>query len=37
MYNPKFIQELFKPQELYSSASTRQIFERAILIPIPQS
>eukprot|EP00288_Rhodomonas_lens_P017833 CAMPEP_0177711876 /NCGR_PEP_ID=MMETSP0484_2-20121128/12096_1 /TAXON_ID=354590 /ORGANISM="Rhodomonas lens, Strain RHODO" /LENGTH=381 /DNA_ID=CAMNT_0019223641 /DNA_START=20 /DNA_END=1165 /DNA_ORIENTATION=- len=28
MYNPKFIQELFKPQELYSSASTRQIFER---------
>eukprot|EP00287_Rhodomonas_sp_CCMP768_P011480 CAMPEP_0196731550 /NCGR_PEP_ID=MMETSP1091-20130531/11231_1 /TAXON_ID=302021 /ORGANISM="Rhodomonas sp., Strain CCMP768" /LENGTH=379 /DNA_ID=CAMNT_0042074691 /DNA_START=11 /DNA_END=1150 /DNA_ORIENTATION=- len=28
MYNPKFIQELYKPQELYSSASTRQIFER---------
>jgi len=28
MYNPKFIQELFKPQDLYSSTSTRQIFER---------
>mmetsp|Transcript_26541 Transcript_26541/g.60528 ORF Transcript_26541/g.60528 Transcript_26541/m.60528 type:complete len:307 (-) Transcript_26541:1948-2868(-) len=28
MFNPKFIAELFKPQELYSSTSTRQIFER---------
>ncbi|EKX52386.1 hypothetical protein GUITHDRAFT_150773, partial [Guillardia theta CCMP2712] len=28
MFNPKFIAELFKPQELYSNTSTRQIFER---------
>jgi hypothetical protein len=28
MFNPKFVDELFKPQELYSSTSTRQIFDR---------
>eukprot|EP00743_Colponemidia_sp_Colp-15_P001693 GILK01001849.1.p1 GENE.GILK01001849.1~~GILK01001849.1.p1 ORF type:complete len:405 (-),score=65.54 GILK01001849.1:127-1290(-) len=28
MYNQKFIAELFKPQEMYSNASTRQIFDR---------
>ena len=28
MYNPKFITELFRPQDVYSMASTRQIFDR---------
>jgi len=28
MYSALFIQELFKPQEMYSSASTKQIFEK---------
>ena len=28
MFNAKFVKELFKPQDLYSSASTRQIFDR---------
>eukprot|EP01113_Clastostelium_recurvatum_P023431 TRINITY_DN27998_c0_g1_i1.p1 TRINITY_DN27998_c0_g1~~TRINITY_DN27998_c0_g1_i1.p1 ORF type:complete len:234 (-),score=59.51 TRINITY_DN27998_c0_g1_i1:92-793(-) len=28
MFNAKFIQELFRPQELYSSGSTRGIFDR---------
>jgi hypothetical protein len=28
MYSPLFIQELFKPQEMYTSASTKQIFEK---------
>lgn len=28
MYSGKFMTELFKPQEVYSSASTRQIFDR---------
>eukprot|EP01029_Cantina_marsupialis_P028720 TRINITY_DN777922_c0_g1_i1.p1 TRINITY_DN777922_c0_g1~~TRINITY_DN777922_c0_g1_i1.p1 ORF type:complete len:399 (+),score=120.06 TRINITY_DN777922_c0_g1_i1:96-1199(+) len=28
MYSPKFIHELFKPQDTYSNASTRQIFDR---------
>jgi hypothetical protein len=28
MYNPKFIQELFRSQELYSVPATRQIFDR---------
>lgn len=27
MYNPKFIAELFRSQELYSVKSTRQIFD----------
>lgn len=28
MFSPKFIQELMKPQEIYSPASTREIFDR---------
>ena len=28
MYNPKFIEELFRPQDIYTMASTRQIFDR---------
>ena len=28
MYNPHFISELFKPQEMYTTASTKQIFEK---------
>ena len=28
MYNPKFVSELFKPQEMYSNASIKKIFER---------
>lgn len=28
MFSPLFIDELFKPQEVYSNASTRQIFEK---------
>lgn len=28
MYYPRFIEELFKPQEMYSMQSTRQIFDR---------
>merc|ERR1719215_1459974 len=28
MYYPRFIEELFKPQEMYSIQSTRQIFDR---------
>jgi hypothetical protein len=28
MYSPIFIQELFKPQEMYSTSSTKQIFEK---------
>ena len=28
MYNPMFIQELFRPQDVYSMQSTRQIFDR---------
>jgi len=28
MYYPRFIEELFKPQEIYSLQSTRQIFDR---------
>eukprot|EP00741_Cyanophora_paradoxa_P023699 tig00021612_g22893.t1 len=28
MYNKKFIEELYKPQEMYSNASARQIFDR---------
>ena len=28
MYNPKFISELFRGQEVYSMHSTRQIFDR---------
>ena len=28
MYYPRFIEELFKPQEMYSTQSTRQIFDR---------
>lgn len=28
MYNPMFITELFRPQEVYSMNSTRQIFDR---------
>lgn len=28
MYSPLFITELFKPQEMYTSSSTRQIFEK---------
>jgi hypothetical protein len=28
MYSPQFISELFKPQEMYTTASTKQIFER---------
>ena len=28
MYSPLFITELFKPQEMYSTASTKQIFEK---------
>lgn len=28
MYSPLFITELFKPQEMYSTTSTRQIFEK---------
>jgi hypothetical protein len=28
MFSTKFIEELFKPQEMYSNASTRQIFDR---------
>lgn len=28
MFNSKFVDELFKAQEIYSNASTRQIFDR---------
>jgi hypothetical protein len=28
MYYPRFIEELFKPQDMYSIQSTRQIFDR---------
>ena len=28
MYNPTFITELFRPQDIYSMQSTRQIFDR---------
>jgi hypothetical protein len=28
MFSSKFISELFKPQKMYSSSSTRQIFDR---------
>ena len=28
MFSEKFISELFKPQKMYSSTSTRQIFDR---------
>lgn len=28
MYSPQFIAELFKPQEMYTTASTKQIFEK---------
>ena len=28
MYNPMFITELFRPQDVYSMQSTRQIFDR---------
>ena len=28
MYSPLFITELFKPQDMYSTASTKQIFEK---------
>lgn len=28
MYNTKFIDELFKPQEAYSNKSTRQVFDK---------
>mmetsp|Transcript_30397 Transcript_30397/g.66598 ORF Transcript_30397/g.66598 Transcript_30397/m.66598 type:complete len:373 (-) Transcript_30397:192-1310(-) len=28
MYYPRFVEELFKPQEIYSMQSTRQIFDR---------
>jgi hypothetical protein len=28
MYSPQFIVELFKPQEMYTTASTKQIFEK---------
>jgi len=28
MYNPKFIQELFRPQDVYTMLSVRQIFDR---------
>eukprot|EP00304_Pavlova_gyrans_P012864 CAMPEP_0206048376 /NCGR_PEP_ID=MMETSP1466-20131121/23937_1 /ASSEMBLY_ACC=CAM_ASM_001126 /TAXON_ID=44452 /ORGANISM="Pavlova gyrans, Strain CCMP608" /LENGTH=388 /DNA_ID=CAMNT_0053423427 /DNA_START=53 /DNA_END=1219 /DNA_ORIENTATION=- len=28
MYNPSFVNELFKPQDMYSIASVRQIFDR---------
>ena len=28
MYSPLFITELFKPQEMYTSNSTKQIFEK---------
>ena len=28
MYSPQFISELFKPQEMYTTASTKQIFEK---------
>ena len=28
MYNPKFLTELFRSQDVYSLASTRQIFDR---------
>jgi len=32
MFTPDFISELFKPQELYSSASARQIFDKVLLL-----
>lgn len=28
MYTPLFLEELFKPQEVYSAAATKQIFEK---------
>ena len=28
MYSPQFLSELFKPQEMYTAASTKQIFEK---------
>ena len=28
MYSERFISELFKPQEMYTNQSTRQIFDR---------
>ncbi len=28
MFSVKFVEEMFKPQELYTNASTRQIFDR---------
>ena len=28
MYNPKFIAELFRPQDVYSMTATRQVFDR---------
>jgi hypothetical protein len=28
MYSPQFLGELFKPQEMYTAASTKQIFEK---------
>ena len=28
MYSPLFLSELFKPQEMYTAASTKQIFEK---------
>ena len=28
MYSPKFVAELFKPQEVYTNRATRQIFDR---------
>ena len=28
MYNPKFISELFRPQDIYTMSSVRQIFDR---------
>ena len=28
MFSGRFIEELFKPQEIYSNESTRQIFDR---------
>jgi hypothetical protein len=28
MFSPQFVSELFKPQEMYTFASTKQIFEK---------
>ncbi len=28
MFSPKFVEELFRPQEVYTNAATRQIFDK---------